>query len=55
MESLKIPLVRCPVFVFDENVSGYASMGSVEFDSDGFERENSDNRKHDKHLHLPRS
>ena len=45
MEPLKIPLVSCPVFVLDENVSGYASMGSREFDSNGVERENSDNSK----------
>ena len=45
MEPLKIPLVRCPVFVLDENVSDYASMGSGEFDSDGVEREHSDNSK----------
>ena len=49
MEPLKIPLVRCPVFVLDENVSDYASMGSGEFDSDGVERENSDNNKDRKH------
>jgi hypothetical protein len=45
MEPLQIPLVRCPVFVLDENVSDYASMGSGEFDSDVIERENSDNSK----------
>ena len=57
MEHLKILLVRCPVFVLDENVSGYASMGSGEFNSDGVERGNGDNSKDGKHqfkLLLPR-
>ena len=43
MEPLKIPLVRSPVLVVEENESDYASMGSGEFDSDGIERNLSSN------------